>query len=151
MASHTVITPRARSRPITIGFVNLGCSKNQVDSEVMLGALARDGFTLTDDPARAEVVIINTCGFIEEAKQESINAIIEHGALKKTGSCQVLIAAGCLAQRYQGELLKALPELDGVVGTGTRAASRKSAVPCWFQAARRSGCGPARRPICTTS
>src|SRR5256885_5854284 len=118
MASHTVITPRGRTRPISIGFVNLGCSKNQVDSEVMLGALARDGFTLTDDPARAEVVIINTCGFIEEAKQESINAIIEHGALKKTGSCQVLIAAGCLAQRYQGELLKALPELDGVVGTG---------------------------------
>src|SRR5256712_6082931 len=118
MASRTVIMPRARTRPITIGFVNLGCSKNQVDSEVMLGALARDGFTLTDDPARAEVVIINTCGFIEEAKQESINAIIAHGALKKTGSCQVLIAAGCLAQRYQGELIKALPELDGVVGTG---------------------------------
>src|SRR5439155_2154741 len=118
MASHTVITPRGRTRPISIGFVNLGCSKNQVDSEVMLGALARDGFTLTDDPARAEVVIINTCGFIEEAKQESVNAIIEHGALKKTGSCRVLIAAGCLAQRYQGELLKALPELDAVVGTG---------------------------------
>src|SRR5438046_5999222 len=118
MASRTVVTARARTRPITIGFVNLGCSKNQVDSEVMLGALARDGFTLTDDPARAEVVIINTCGFIEEAKQESINAIIEHGAMKKTGSCRVLIAAGCLAQRYQGELLKALPELDGVVGTG---------------------------------
>jgi len=84
----------------------------------MLGTLARDGFTLTDNPARAEVVIINTCGFIEEAKQESINAIIEHGALKKKGACKVLIAAGCLAQRYQGELLKALPELDGVVGTG---------------------------------
>src|SRR2546427_4629545 len=118
MALRMLSTPRTRTRTATIGFVNLGCSKNQVDSEVMLGALARDGFTLTDDPARAEVVIINTCGFIEEAKQESINAIIEHGALKKTGSCQVLIAAGCLAQRYQGELLKALPELDGVVGTG---------------------------------
>src|SRR5438128_7090856 len=118
MASRTLSTPRTRTRTTTIGFVNLGCSKNQVDSEVMLGALARDGFTLTDDPARAEVVIINTCGFIEEAKQESINAIIEHGALKKTGSCRVLIAAGCLAQRYQGELLKVLPELDGVVGTG---------------------------------
>src|SRR3989442_4742989 len=118
MALRTLSTPRTRTRTATIGFVNLGCSKNQVDSEVMLGTLARAGFTLTDDPARAEVVIINTCGFIEEAKQESINAIIEHGALKKTGSCQVLIAAGCLAQRYQGELLKALPELDGVVGTG---------------------------------
>jgi len=106
------------TRTTTIGFVNLGCSKNQVDSEVMLGALAHDGFELTTDPARAEVVIINTCGFIEEAKQESINAIIEYGVLKKNGTCRVLIAAGCLSQRYQGELLKELPELDGVVGTG---------------------------------
>jgi ribosomal protein S12 methylthiotransferase len=89
-----------------------------VDSEVMLGALAKDGFELTADPARAEVVIINTCGFIEEAKQESINAIIEYGAFKKNGACKVLIAAGCLSQRYQEELLKELPELDGVVGTG---------------------------------
>lgn len=109
---------RHKTRATTIGFVNLGCSKNQVDSEVMLGTLAKDGFVLTDDPARAEVVIINTCGFIEEAKQESINAIIEHGALKTNGVCKVLIAAGCLSQRYQGDLLKALPELDGVVGTG---------------------------------
>ncbi len=98
--------------------MNLGCSKNQVDGEVMLGGLAKDGFKLTADPARAEVVIINTCGFIDEAKQESINAIIEYGALKKSGVCKVLIAAGCLSQRYQGELLKELPELDGVVGTG---------------------------------
>ncbi|CUQ66034.1 Ribosomal protein S12 methylthiotransferase RimO [Candidatus Nitrospira inopinata] len=107
-----------QDRTATIGFVNLGCSKNQVDSEVMLGTLAREGFRLTGDPSEAEVVIINTCGFIEEAKQESINAIIEHGALKQAGSCRVLIAAGCLAQRYQGELLKELPELDAVVGTG---------------------------------
>jgi ribosomal protein S12 methylthiotransferase len=84
----------------------------------MLGTLVQDGFELTADPGKAEVVIINTCGFIEEAKQESINTIIEQGRLKKTGSCRILIAAGCLAQRYQGELLKELPELDGVVGTG---------------------------------
>jgi ribosomal protein S12 methylthiotransferase len=102
----------------TVGFVNLGCSKNQVDSEIMLGTLARNGFQLTDDPKKAEVVIINTCGFIEEAKQESICSIIEHGKLKKSGACRVLIAAGCLAQRYQRELIKELPELDGVVGTG---------------------------------
>ncbi len=102
----------------TVGFVNLGCTKNQVDAEVMLGSLTAKGFALTADPARAEVVIINTCGFIEEAKQESVNAIIEYGTLKKAGSCKVLIAAGCLAQRYQGELLNELPELDGVVGTG---------------------------------
>jgi ribosomal protein S12 methylthiotransferase len=102
----------------TVGFVNLGCSKNQVDSEIMLGTLARNGFQLTDDPKKAEVVIINTCGFIEEAKQESISSIIEHGKLKKSGACRVLIAAGCLAQRYQRDLIKELPELDGVVGTG---------------------------------
>jgi ribosomal protein S12 methylthiotransferase len=114
---------RRKSSPVagvktTIGFVNLGCSKNQVDSEVMLGTLVADGFDLTADPQKAEVVIINTCGFIEEAKQESINTILEHGKLKKHGTCRVLIAAGCLAQRYQGDLLKELPELDGVVGTG---------------------------------
>lgn len=102
----------------TIGFVNLGCSKNQVDSEVMLGTLVTEGFQLTGDPKQAEVVIINTCGFIEEAKQESIDTILEHGRLKQTGVCRVLIAAGCLAQRYQGDLLKELPELDGIVGTG---------------------------------
>ncbi|ULA67364.1 MAG: Ribosomal protein S12 methylthiotransferase RimO [Nitrospira sp.] len=119
MASSSLITPsRAKRKKPTIGFVNLGCSKNQVDSEVMLGTLVAGGFQLTGDARAAEVVIINTCGFIEEAKQESINSIIEHGRLKKSGSCRVLIAAGCLAQRYQGELLKELPELDGVVGTG---------------------------------
>lgn len=125
--SQPLITPK-RARPTkkidvrpaatTIGFVNLGCSKNQVDSEIMLGTLVTDGFQLTDDAQQAEVVIINTCGFIEEAKQESINTILEHGLLKKSGSCRVLIAAGCLAQRYQGDLLKELPELDAVVGTG---------------------------------
>jgi ribosomal protein S12 methylthiotransferase len=102
----------------TIGFVNLGCSKNQVDSEIMLGLLTQHGFELTGEAGKAEVVIINTCGFIEEAKQESINAVVEYGDLKKSGACRVLIAAGCLAQRYQSELLKELPELDAVVGTG---------------------------------
>lgn len=102
----------------TIGFVNLGCTKNQVDAEVMLGALSAKGFALTTEADQAQVVIINTCGFIEEAKQESIDTIIEYGELKKTGACKVLIASGCLAQRYQADLLKELPELDGVVGTG---------------------------------
>ena len=114
----TVKPVRSAGKKTTIGFVNLGCSKNQVDSEVMLGTLVNDGFQLTGDPKKAEVVIINTCGFIEEAKQESINTIIEHSKLKDKGACRVLIAAGCLAQRYQGDLLKELPELDGVVGTG---------------------------------
>ncbi|HET7909454.1 MAG TPA: 30S ribosomal protein S12 methylthiotransferase RimO [Nitrospira sp.] len=110
---------RSRSgKKTTVGFVNLGCTKNQVDSEIMLGTLAADGFELTDNPKKAEVVIINTCGFIEEAKQESINAILEHAKLKRSAACRVLIAAGCLAQRYQGDLLSELPELDGIVGTG---------------------------------
>src|SRR4030095_3549713 len=99
-------------------FVNLGCTKNQVDSEIMLGTLAADGFELTGNPKKAEVVIINTCGFIEEAKQESINTILEHAKLKQSGACRVLIAGGCLAQRYQGDLLQELPELYGDVGTG---------------------------------
>lgn len=125
--SHSLINvdppKRGRSVPKTgaktsVGFVNLGCSKNQVDSEIMLGTLVSEGFELTADPKNAKVVIINTCGFVEEAKQESINTIIDHGKLKTRGSCRVLIAAGCLAQRYQGDLLKELPELDGVVGTG---------------------------------
>ena len=111
-------TAGASPQKTTLGFVNLGCTKNQVDAEIMIGTLAVNGFELSADPERAEVVIINTCGFIEEAKQESINTIIVHGELKKSGSCKVLIASGCLAQRYQGDLLKELPELDGVVGTG---------------------------------
>ena len=108
----------ATGKKTKVGFVNLGCTKNQVDSEIMLGALAANGFELTGNPKKAEVVIINTCGFIEEAKQESINTILEHAKLKRSAACRVLIAAGCLAQRYQGDLLRELPELDGVVGTG---------------------------------
>lgn len=103
---------------VKVGLVNLGCPKNQVDSEVMLGLLKQDGFELTADTEKAEVIVINTCGFIDAAKQESINAIIEFGAYKKTGVCRVLIAAGCLAHRYPKELMSDLPELDAVVGTG---------------------------------
>ena len=117
----------------------------------MLGTLVADGFALTADPKKAEVVIINTCGFIEEAKQESIDTIIAHGKLKETGSCRVLIAAGCLAQRYQGDLLKQLPELDGVVGTGEfgkiAEICRDLLAPKKRQQ-RRSG--SASLPICTT-
>src|SRR4029079_11644899 len=104
-------SPSGSGKKTTVGFVNLGCTKNQVDSEIMLGTLAADGFGLTGNPKKAEVVIINTCGFIEEAKQESINTILEHAKLKQSGACRVLIAAGCLAQRYQGDLLKELPEV----------------------------------------
>jgi len=106
------------SDQIKISLVSLGCSKNQVDSEVMLGLLKQDGFELTDERDQAEVIIVNTCGFIDAAKEESIETLIELGQLKKKGTCQVLIAAGCLAQRYGDELLTELPELDAVVGTG---------------------------------
>jgi len=103
---------------VKVGLVNLGCPKNQVDSEVMLGMLSHDGFELTSDTEKAEVIVINTCGFIDAAKQESINAIIEFGGYKKNGACRVLIAAGCLAHRYPKDLMAELPELDAVVGTG---------------------------------
>jgi ribosomal protein S12 methylthiotransferase len=101
-----------------VALVSLGCSKNQVDSEVMLGFLKQDGFELTSDAETAEVIIVNTCGFIDAAKEESVDTVIELGKLKKKSACKVLIAAGCLAQRYGNELLSELKELDAVVGTG---------------------------------
>ncbi|MHB8483985.1 MAG: 30S ribosomal protein S12 methylthiotransferase RimO [Nitrospiria bacterium] len=100
-----------------VGLINLGCSKNQVDSEVMLHQLHEAGFELTSREEEAEILIVNTCGFIDSAKQESINTIIGLGKLKKKGQCKTLIATGCLTQRYQDELLKELPELDAIVGT----------------------------------
>ena len=106
-----------RTRP-TVALVTLGCPKNQVDSEVMLGQLAREGFDVIDDERTADAIIVNTCGFIDTAKEESINTIIELGGLKTRGRCKALIATGCLTQRYQGELLKELPELDAIVGVG---------------------------------
>ena len=108
---------QTRPRP-TVALVTLGCPKNQVDSEVMLGQLAREGFDVIDDERTADAIIVNTCGFIDTAKEESINTIIELGGLKTRGRCKALIATGCLTQRYQGELLKELPELDAIVGVG---------------------------------
>lgn len=95
----------------------LGCSKNQVDSEIMLGILNKYGFDLTHDSSNAEIIIINTCGFIESAKKESIDTIIELGELKKTGDCKVLIVTGCLTQRYSKELSEEIPEVDAFLGT----------------------------------
>ena len=104
------------SNPIKIGLVSLGCAKNLVDSEVMLGALRRDGMELTARAEEADVVIVNTCGFIEASKQESINAILKANELRETGHCKALIMAGCLTQRYPKELLAELPEVDAIVG-----------------------------------
>jgi ribosomal protein S12 methylthiotransferase len=101
-----------------IGLVSLGCPKNLVDSEVMLG-LARDaGHNLTSDPASADVIVVNTCAFIDSAKQESIDAILEMARHKTEGSCQRLVVTGCLAERYRETLQKEIPEIDAVLGTG---------------------------------
>ena len=102
-----------------IGLINLGCPKNQVDSEIMLGLLNDAGFELTCNEEEAEIVVVNTCGFIDAAKEESIHTLIQLGELKKSGKCKLLIAAGCLPQRYKDELLKEMPEIDAVVGTGS--------------------------------
>lgn len=101
-----------------IGIVSLGCAKNLVDSEVMLGILKGEDYQVTNDESQADILIVNTCGFIESAKEESINTILELAEYKKTGNCKVLIMAGCLAQKYADELLEELPEVDAFVGTG---------------------------------
>jgi ribosomal protein S12 methylthiotransferase len=106
------------TEPIRVGVVNLGCPKNQVDAEVMLGGLSASGFELTPRQEEADVLIVNTCGFIDRAKEESIDTLIELGALKKTGRLKLLVASGCLAQRYGKTLLDELPEIDGILGTG---------------------------------
>ncbi len=100
-----------------IYFVSLGCDKNLVDSEKMLAMLCRAGYELTDEPALADIIVVNTCAFIHDAKQESIETLLELAEYKRTGRCRVLIAAGCLAERYQNEIMKEMPEVDGVVGT----------------------------------
>lgn len=98
--------------------VTLGCDKNRIDAELMLGDLADKGYNIVNDENIADVLIINTCGFIDAAKQESIDNILEMAGKKETGRCKALIACGCLAERYGGELLSEIPELDAVVGTG---------------------------------
>lgn len=100
-----------------IGMVSLGCAKNQTDAETMLGILASYGHRLVAEPENADVIVVNTCGFIESAKQESIDTILEMAEYKK-GRCKLLIVSGCLAERYHDDILKELPEADAVVGTG---------------------------------
>jgi ribosomal protein S12 methylthiotransferase len=100
-----------------IGMVSLGCPKNLVDSEVMLGLAKNAGHELTRDAASAEVLIVNTCAFIDKAKEESVNAILEMAAYKTAGACRTLVVAGCLAERYEDELRAQIPEIDVVLGT----------------------------------
>ena len=102
---------------MNILFISLGCDKNLVDSEVMLGMLLEKGYSFTDDEEEADIVVINTCCFINDAKEESINTILEMAKRKKSGQIQALIVAGCLAQRYQEEIQKEIEEVDAIVGT----------------------------------
>ncbi len=97
--------------------VSLGCDKNLVDTEKMLGILRAEGYTFTDDETEADIILVNTCCFIGDAKEESINTILELGQLKESGNCRALIVAGCLAQRYRTEIMEEMPEVDACVGT----------------------------------
>ena len=101
-----------------IGFVSLGCPKNLVDGEVMLGIAQQAGHELTNDASSADVLVVNTCAFIDSAKQESIDAILEMAQLKKDGNCSRLVVTGCLGERYRDELRREIPEIDAVLGTG---------------------------------
>ena len=102
----------------TVGFISLGCPKNLVDSEVMMGLLDRAGARLTSRPEEAEILVVNTCSFIDTAKQESVDTILEMARHKTSGRARKLIVAGCLVERYRDEIRKSIPEVDAVVGTG---------------------------------
>lgn len=97
---------------MNVGFVSLGCSKNLIDTEMMIGIFKDNNFNIVNEPSKADVIVVNTCGFIESAKEEAINTILEMSEYKKTGKCKVLIATGCLVERYKEELEKAIPEVD---------------------------------------
>jgi ribosomal protein S12 methylthiotransferase len=101
---------------VKIGVVSLGCPKNLVDSETMLGLIHEENYEITNDPSEAEIIIVNTCGFIESAKEESINTILQMAEYKKSGSCKYIIVTGCLSQRYAEELFNELPEADAIAG-----------------------------------
>lgn len=101
-----------------VGIISLGCVKNLVDAELMLGDLASHQLTITPDPEDADIIIVNTCGFIESAQQESVDTILQMAEYKKAG-CQMLLVSGCLAQRFSAELLAEIPEIDAIIGTGS--------------------------------
>src|SRR5260370_2380674 len=108
---------RRTDRPVRVGLISLGCAKNLVDSEIMLGSLMAEGVEITPDASQADVVIVNTCSFIDSAQEESIDAILESAALREASNrCQGLIVSGCLPQRFRDELPKLLPEVDAFMG-----------------------------------
>ena len=100
-------------------FISLGCDKNLVDSEHMLGLLVEHGFEITDSEEDAEVIVINTCCFIHDAKEESIQNILEMAKYRTAGSCKVLLVTGCMAERYRDEIIEEIPEVDAVLGTNS--------------------------------
>src|SRR6201998_2001582 len=106
------------SAPQKVGFVSLGCPKNLVDSEVMMGLLARAGAELTRRAEDADVIVVNTCSFIDSAQQESVNTILEMAGHKTAGRAKKLVVAGCLVERFRDQIQKDIPEVDAVVGTG---------------------------------
>ncbi|MFO7173915.1 MAG: radical SAM protein, partial [Bacillota bacterium] len=107
----------APAGPMKVGFISLGCPKNLVDTEAMLGLMRGDGWEITNRKEEADVLVVNTCGFIEAAKKESIDAILEAAQEKLYGRCRALVVAGCLVTRYAKELLEEIPEIDAVIGT----------------------------------
>src|SRR6202167_2281377 len=117
-ASAASMEPELDTRPQKVGFVSLGCPKNLVDSEVMMGLLARAGAELSPRAEDADVIVMNTCSFIESAQQESVNTILEMAGLKSSGRAKKLVVAGCLVERFRDEIRKRIPEVDAVVGTG---------------------------------
>ena len=114
----TISAPREPSAPAKVGFVSLGCPKNLVDSEVMMGMLAQAGAQLTTSAEDADVIVVNTCSFIASAQQESVDTILEMARQKTNGKARKLVVAGCLVERFHGEIRKNIPEVDAVVGTG---------------------------------
>ena len=115
---NTAVNPAHLQHMTKVGFISLGCPKNLVDSEVMMGILAREGYELTPRADEAEVLVVNTCSFIEPAQKESVDAILEMAEHKKFGAAKKLIVAGCLVERYRDQILEQVPEVDAVVGTG---------------------------------
>lgn len=114
----TIVSSEGKFKEKSLFFTSLGCSKNLVDSQVMLGHLKLDGFKIAQAPEDAEVIIVNTCSFVEAAKRESIDTVLDLAQFKEEGKCQALVMSGCMAQRYHGELESEMPEIDMFIGTG---------------------------------
>ena len=124
---------------LKVGMISLGCNKNRVDSETALGLLGSHGYSFTGDPAEADILMVNTCGFIESAKEESIDAIFEMAQYKKTGKCRLLVVTGCLAQRYEDSLMQEIPEIDLLMGVN-QYAELPAAIARALQGERASYC-----------